>query len=146
MYRLKNVEIKGFWGEHKVVTEINEDVNIFIGKNGTGKTTFINLLQAALTVDLELLYKLQYESIILNLFEGRKKRKIEIRKISDDLEYSSVEYQIGTSKYQLPVVPYRDTLSKRFKSGRLNPKFFRTIREIREKIFELYFKRSYIEV
>lgn len=145
MYRLKNVEITGFWGEYKVITIIKDDVNIFIGKNGTGKTTFINLLQAALTVDLELLYTLQYDSIILNLSGGRKNRKIEIRKISDELEYSSVEYKIGTSKYQLPIVPFRETLSKRFKSGRLNPKFYRTIKEIREKIFELI-KISYLSV
>ncbi len=145
MYRLKSVKITGFWGEHVVKTQINKDVNIFIGKNGTGKTTLINLLQAALTVDLELLYNLQYESISLILYEGRSTRKIEVSKISDDLEYSSVEYKIGTNKYKLPIVPYREFISKRFKSGRLNPKFYHTVREIRETISSIL-RISYLSV
>jgi ABC-type lipoprotein export system ATPase subunit len=145
MFKLKNVEIWGFWGKHKVTTGIYNDVNIFIGKNGTGKTTFINILQAALTVDIELLYNLQYEKMVLNLIDGKRKRKIEISKISDDLEYSSVEYKIGTKKYPLPIVPYSDVLSKRFKTGRLNPKFFRMVQEIREQI-NYFIRISYLSV
>jgi predicted ATPase len=46
MFRLKNVDIKSFWGQYSIVSDFNPDVNIFIGRNGTGKTTFINILHA----------------------------------------------------------------------------------------------------
>ena len=86
MYKIENITIQGFWGEHKIETNFHSDINIFIGRNGTGKTTFINLLQALLSVDLELLYSLQYDKIIVNLKDHSKKRKIELTKIFENLE------------------------------------------------------------
>jgi predicted ATP-dependent endonuclease of OLD family len=105
MYKIDNIEIHGFWGLHKVETNFHQDINIFIGRNGTGKTTFINLLQAFLSVDLELLYSLQFEKIIVNLKDKAKKRKIELSKISEELEYKRIEYKIGTAKFNLPFLP-----------------------------------------
>ncbi|HHC81190.1 MAG TPA: ATP-binding protein, partial [Flavobacteriia bacterium] len=98
MYKIKSVVIKGFWGEHSISTEFNLDVTIFIGRNGTGKTTFINLLQAVITVDLEMLYSLQFDTIELILINGKRTRKILVSKISKDLEYRSLEYKIGSNK------------------------------------------------
>ena len=74
MFKLKDVTIEGFWGQHTISTDFNEDVNIFIGRNGTGKTTFINILQAIISVDLELLYSLQFDKIIVNLINNYYKK------------------------------------------------------------------------
>lgn len=79
MFRLKNVEIKGFWGEYKVITDFFQDANIFIGRNGTGKTTFINILQAIITVDIGMLQDMQFESAVINLEDGRKKRRLKFQ-------------------------------------------------------------------
>ncbi|MBD2565995.1 MULTISPECIES: AAA family ATPase [Nostoc] len=49
---IKDVEIKGFWGRSKASASFFEDVTIFIGLNGTGKTTFISLISSVLNVDI----------------------------------------------------------------------------------------------
>jgi predicted ATPase len=145
MFRLKNVVIEGFWGEHKIETDFNHEVNIFIGRNGTGKTTFINLLQAVISVDLDLLFNLQFDTIILNLVDKNKNRKIEVTKRAIELQYKELYYQIGTKKFKLPIIPERDLryLSKR--SGRIHPKFFDDIQEIKASMDELI-NVSYLSV
>ncbi|EDN71791.1 hypothetical protein BGS_0785 [Beggiatoa sp. SS] len=64
---IKNIEIEGFWGNLKATTELHSDITIFIGLNGTGKTTLINLITAALTADLIQLNNLQFNKIEINL-------------------------------------------------------------------------------
>ena len=145
MYKIKNVTIKGFWGEHTVSTEFNLDVTIFIGRNGTGKTTFINLLQAVITVDLEMLYSLQFDTIELILINGKRTRKILVSKISKDLEYRSLEYKIGSNKYDLPILSERDLQYSRHRSGRLHPKFYRAIEDIKDKLTGLI-NLSYLSI
>lgn len=145
MFRLKNVEIEGFWGQHKIETDFNNDVNIFIGKNGTGKTTFINLLQAVISVDLELLFTLQFEKITINLFEGKKKRKVVVSKIASELRYKEIEYQIGTSKNKLPILPEQELRYMSRRSGRIHPKFYREVQEIKSSMKELI-NVSYLSV
>lgn len=131
MFKIDNVLIEGFWGQHKVETDFNNDVNIFIGRNGTGKSTFINLLQAVISVDLELLFGLQFEKIIVQLKDSKKRRKIEVTKIAHDLQYKELQYQIGSKKFKLPVIPDRELKYVTKRSGRIHPKFYRDIQEIK---------------
>ena len=145
MYKIQNVIIKGFWGEHTVSTKFNLDVTIFIGRNGTGKTTFINLLQAVITVDLEMLYSLQFDTIELILINGKRTRKILVSKISKDFEYHFLEYKIGPSKYDLPIFSERNLQYSRHRSGGLHPKFYRAIEYIKNKLTDLI-NLSYLSV
>lgn len=145
MFTLKDVSIEGFWGQHKISTDFNDDVNIFIGRNGTGKTTFINLLQAVISVDLELLYSLQFEKIIINLKTGKKKRKIEVEKLGDNLMYKEIHYKIGAKKYSLPIIPERELKYLGKRSGRINPRFYREVQEIRGTLKKLI-NVSYLSV
>jgi recombinational DNA repair ATPase RecF len=80
MFKIKTVEIDGFWNSVNLRTELSDGVNIFIGRNGSGKTTFINFLEASLTADLDLLESLQFSEIRLHLKDNRKRRKIVITK------------------------------------------------------------------
>ena len=145
MHKIQKVIINGFWGEYTISTNFNLDVTIFIGRNGTGKTTFINLLQAVLTVDLEMLYNLQFDTIELILQNGNKTKKILVSKLAKDFEYSTLEYKISTSKYELPILSERDLQYSRHKTGRLHPKFYRAIEEIKEKLANLI-NISYLSV
>jgi predicted ATPase len=131
MFKIDNVLIEGFWGHHQVETDFNNDVNIFIGRNGTGKSTFINLLQAVISVDLELLFGLQFEKIIVQLKNRNKTRKIEVTKVAHDLQYKELQYQIGSKKFKLPVIPDRELKYITKRSGRIHPKFYRDIQEIK---------------
>lgn len=137
MYKIDNITIQGFWGEHKIETNFHSDINIFIGRNGTGKTTFINLLQALLSVDLELLYSLQYDKIIVNLKDHSKKRKIELTKVFEGLEYKRIEYKIGTTKYSLPFLPERELRFLNKNNGRIHPRINQEIFNIKKNLKEL---------
>jgi DNA repair exonuclease SbcCD ATPase subunit len=52
MYILKQVKISGLWHENDISIDLHPDINFLIGKNGSGKTTVINLIAAALTTDV----------------------------------------------------------------------------------------------
>lgn len=145
MFRLKNVDIKGFWGQYSIVSDFNPDVNIFIGRNGTGKTTFINILQAVISVDLELLSRLQFEQVTINLFEGKKNRKIEVSKNAIELQFKEIVYKIGTQKFSLPIIPERDLRFLNKRNGRMHPQFFVEHQAIRKQIGELI-NVSYLSV
>lgn len=145
MFKLNDVSIKGFWGLHTISTNFHEDVNIFIGRNGSGKTTFINLLQAVISVDLELLHTLQFEKIVINLKSGKKNRKIEVEKIAHDLQYKLISFKIGTRKHNFPLVPTRDLKYFSRNNGRFHPKFFSEIREAKTSISRLI-NVSYLSV
>lgn len=98
-----------------------------------------------ISVDLELLYTLQFERITINLFEGSKKRKIEVTKIASDLRYKELQYQIGTTKNRLPILPDQDLKYIGRRSGRMHPKFYREIQDIKSKMKKLI-NVSYLSV
>ncbi len=145
MFRLKNVLINGFWGEYKVTTEFHPDANIFIGRNGTGKTTFINILQAVISVDIIMLFDMQFENLTINLEDGRKRRKIEVIKHAEKLKYNSISYKIGTKTFELPILSEMDARFLNERRGRLHPKYYRSIREIKEEMESLV-RLSYLSV
>ncbi len=110
---IKNIEIDGFWGNLKATTELHSDITIFIGLNGTGKTTLINLITAALTADLIQLNNLQFNKIEINLInpsDARKKCKMTISKEKEVEQYFSIyRYVVGQDKYEIPVELRSDT-------------------------------------
>lgn len=143
MFKINSVKIDGFWGKYTIETNFNDDINIFIGKNGTGKTTFIDILQSVISVDIEALFSLQFDRISLYLSEKKRKRKIEVQKIEQDLQYRGVIYQVGTRKYKLPFMANRDL---RYKStGRMHPRFYDEIQCLKTDINELI-NVSYLSV
>lgn len=101
---IKDIEVKGFWGRRKATASFFTDVTIFIGLNGTGKTTFINLISSILTVDLVQLSSLQFDEITINLAEPSKKyrRKITVvNKQEPSPTFNVYEYKVGTKTYSV---------------------------------------------
>jgi predicted ATP-dependent endonuclease of OLD family len=45
---IKHVQIEGFWGRYDVDWQLNSDVNILVGENGTGKSSLLMLLNLIL--------------------------------------------------------------------------------------------------
>ncbi len=50
---IKKVEIKNLWNKHDIEWNLNEDVNILAGKNGSGKTTILDLIAGTIYGKLE---------------------------------------------------------------------------------------------
>lgn len=97
MNRIDEVEIVGFWGNRTFHIKFHEDVNFFIGVNGSGKTTVINIIAAALSADFETLDKLPFESITIKLSEvgGKKKPSIVVeKKKRENSPYLKIAYKI----------------------------------------------------
>ncbi len=109
MYKIQSVNIDGFWHRCNASCEFNDEVNIVIGKNGTGKTTFMNILHSVLVVDLDGLGTNDFDSVEIQLAKGGKKRTIKARKVDDDnLPFLFIEYQISQRKYKIRILPSED--------------------------------------
>jgi predicted ATPase len=97
---LDTVIVEGFWGERKLEFNLNDDINFIIGINGSGKTTAVNLIVAALTADFQKLDRLEFSKVQIKLKseKSRKKPSVTIfKRVSSDLPFSSIEYEIKSS-------------------------------------------------
>lgn len=100
MNRIEKIEVFGFWGDRTIELQVHPDVNFLIGMNGSGKTTFIRLVSAALTADISELNRLPFESIKITLknFSGLKKPSIVVEKVLAPPRYSALfRYSIRNS-------------------------------------------------
>lgn len=105
MYTIQEVEINDFWHRLDAKCSFNDNVNIIIGRNGTGKTTFMNILHAALTVDLEELAENDFSSITIRLVKDKKSRVIRVQKNSSlNFAFQPIDYKISNKKYSLRAV------------------------------------------
>ncbi len=88
MHRLEKIIIRGFRGQSRVIElDLKPDANFLIGRNGTGKTTLINLVHAALSVDVAALKAATFDRIDVIFKQPKnrvKPRFAVIRTIADD--------------------------------------------------------------
>ncbi|MBU1078603.1 MAG: ATP-binding protein [Spirochaetes bacterium] len=137
-FKIEKVLISGLWNTSNIETKLNEDMNIFIGKNGTGKTTLINILHAALTVDVELLSNYQFTEIKLKLvakINNKKRQKTII--ISKKTSNDSIDYIIyklsRTNSLNVPLLNDRIGIRRR----RLASRFEAKIEEIQNLLNDI---------
>ncbi len=65
--KIRLVEINKLWGIKNINCPLDNDVNIIIGSNGSGKTTFLNIIEAVLQCDIHVLSSIQFESVTIYL-------------------------------------------------------------------------------
>ena len=82
---LRSVDISGLWGSKTLTAKFFPDANFLIGRNGSGKTTVINLIAAVLTADIPTLDKLTFEQIRLELrdYDNEQESIITVSKAFD---------------------------------------------------------------
>ena len=112
----KKVKISGFWGEHTLNADFDNDVNVIIGRNGTGKTTFMNILHAVLTVDVDWLDDFEFNLVEIKLTNKNKTKTIKVAKDQqEDYRFQSVQYSISNKKYVLRVANSNESVPLHFK-------------------------------
>ncbi len=80
MHLIKSFTIEKLWGHAPTIhANLDDQFNFIIGRNGTGKTTVINLLAAVLTVDFERLDRIDFEKVTI-VFKEPGKRKTPLSK------------------------------------------------------------------
>jgi len=101
---IQSIEIRNLWRKYDLLWEnLNPDVNILIGINGSGKTTFFNILDAMLRADVR---KLKTYGVDVRI-------TIDNRKIAYGIKTTAAELKTALSllKYQKIStfdVPFRD--------------------------------------
>ena len=138
---LDSVEISGLWGSSAKPIKISFDrhFNFLIGPNGTGKTTVINLIAAALKADFETLDKIEFSTLSISLAKprGRIKPRIDIVKtVKKGVPYYDIEYQIRNKATDKPTKFDLDALAEERAFRGLPPRMLR----------ERHVKQRYLDV
>ncbi|RQO78185.1 hypothetical protein DBR44_00045 [Aquitalea sp. FJL05] len=114
------VQIENLWGiGSNININLDKKFNFLIGRNGSGKTTVINLIAAVLSANIEKLEKIEFDRITIHLRpdSGQKKPTITVRKNNSPLSLNGVIYEFKTSQRENPVqiaieLPQSDSLTK----------------------------------
>lgn len=104
---IEYAKVKDFGGSRDFAVHFNDSVNVIIGRNGSGKTRFINLLQGVLSANPFSLYTIEFSEVEILLTSKNDKQR---RKILVSREYSDddvvINYKIGTRIFRF-VIPLR---------------------------------------
>lgn len=108
MFKIKEIKIQGFWDRGEVNCIFNKDVNVIIGRNGTGKTTLMNILHSALTCDLNGLAESSFEEVSILLESGHLTKEVVVRRFKDsesiERRFEEVSYVIDGVEYQVSLL------------------------------------------
>lgn len=117
MHKIEKIKVSGFWGVHTFEVNLFPDVTFFIGVNGTGKTTFINLVAAALYGDLTTLEQLPFSSLEITLNTGINNKKASIfvtKKKTKNRPFEEIQYRIRDAHSNEEKTFSLDELSEQF--------------------------------
>lgn len=100
MFKVSSIEVSGFWQTKTASANFRDDVNIIIGRNGTGKTTFMNIVHAVLAVDGEALFDNPFKSVTLNLSDGKRTRTVRADRVeTKESPFPIIEYHISNRRF-----------------------------------------------
>lgn len=99
------IHIIGLWGIKDIETKFDPNVNIFIGPNGSNKTVFLNLLEAALNVDLEILCNTDFKRIEIHI--DADVLVLIIENIASEDSTTTIKYSLDDDEFLLQMMPFR---------------------------------------
>lgn len=135
---IKRFEIKELFGIYNVDIPFNNNINIFVGENGLGKTTILNVLNYIIQGDSESLSSINFNTIILTLGNNTKIKILHDDLLNNNLSLSDrnrVNHYLEEDDYSFIT---RRIAMEIFKEK--SPKILED-KEEREKIFERILRR-----
>lgn len=88
---IKSVYIKGLWDVKNISINLNEDINILIGGNGSGKTTFLRVVESLLNVDLAAIEEIAFDEVDI-IIQCDEPKGIHIERFMEDLITPAYRY------------------------------------------------------
>ena len=120
--KIQKIEIRNIWGKYNFRWEnLNPDVNILTGINGSGKTTFFNIIDALLSADVKRLKLYNIEAEIM--IDGNE---INFRK---DSSVSSIRQKLAGVNY-LKISTFDVPIRDRRKMGKEDSPLLSELKEI----------------
>ena len=136
MFFIESVQIDGFWTKYSAHVNLLNDVSILIGKNGTGKTNFLNILLGALQVDIKALTELEFKQITIKLRDNKRTRTIRVERFaSEHTPYDIAEYKVGTKKFSLYL--YGPEFERMIGRRHMGPNRYEELMRLRSEVEEL---------
>lgn len=98
-YFIESFKITKLWGYHDIDLTFNNDVNILIGPNASGKTTILNLLHSILSANLRSVSDVNFDQaeIKLRSFKGRSERTIKV-------DTANGIFSVGQKKFEIDMI------------------------------------------
>lgn len=96
MHKITNIEIERFLDQEKVIKiPVRKDATFIIGRNGTGKTTLVKLINACLAADRETLEVSKFVKVSFQFSKERSRvlSGLEVQKFFDDDGNQKIVYR-----------------------------------------------------
>ncbi len=90
--------------------KLNSDLNILYGKNGSGKTTALNLLRLVLNFDFSALRQIKFKYLVLTYIDNDRKGRIELNRRLPDSESLAVDDAAPVDLRKLEAIVSKDRL------------------------------------
>lgn len=113
--RIINFSVQGMHGHQNISLNFNPDITFLVGANGSGKTSALRLLQAALAIDLLVLSSIRFSKIEITLDQMVRHNLI----IYHDGPFLSFELDGAKAETKIPL-PADDERSVYQSTGRLS--------------------------
>ncbi|PSS47577.1 hypothetical protein C6560_16765 [Enterobacter sp. FS01] len=110
MSKIDAIFIEKMWGYKNVHLQLNESINFLIGVNGSGKTTIINIISNALSVDVGQLLAMPFSELAILFTKGEM---IRVEKTSKTNVKFSINYEGDVFTFNLEDDEYNYVMDQR---------------------------------
>lgn len=92
---IKSVDVKGLWFVKNIHISLFDDVNILIGGNGSGKTTFLHLVEALLNLEFTTIDDIEFEEVKIVIQTEVQTETLIVQRLMEDLISPLFRYEFS---------------------------------------------------